>query len=728
MLFAFGFSQLVMLGWLAAAAVPVLIHLWTRRKYREVAWAAMEYLLAALEKNSRRLRIEQWLLLAVRTAILVLVVLAVAGPYMEYSAAPFVAGRPTHKLIVIDGSYSMAYRATDKSRFERACELAAEIVDQSKQGDAFSLVLMAAPPRVIVGTPSQSPRDFLSELENLKLHHTGADLAATLAQVHEVLTTAAREQTRLVQHEVYFLTDLGRTTWDAASSATGDAQKLIAQLADEAQLWLLDLGQPQTENVAVADLRSAQPFFTTQAPSDFEATVKNFTSRSARRKVELVIDGERMGEQMLEVPASGEAAAQFRHRFEAPGEHAIQVRLADDSLPIDDQRWLAVSAKPAIETLIVNGESNPRAANYLRFALDPDSGRGGDAGLASPIRATVVSETALLEVDLNRYDCVFLSNVGQFTSGEAQVLRSYLKSGGGLVFFLGDRVLSDRYNEELGLARGDDRVLPVILEQTATPSQYSLDPLAYRHPIVAVFRGNEGAGLLQTYITRYIRMRVIDRENSKAEVALAFAETGDPSIVTESIHGGRVTVVAVPASLESVDPATKVPWSLMTATQSFQPIVQETLAWTLRGQTSGRNATAGEPIGGATPVSAANPSLVVQTPDDRQEQIRAVSEGIETRWSFGDTWLSGIYRIQRPGDGHQLFAVNVDTAESDLTKMSLDELPSGITPLEDWKDVDTVATGGLAGRGGLEMPLLYLALCLLVVESILAWYMGYRAI
>ena len=56
-IFALGFSQLWMLGWLAAAAVPILIHLWNKRKYREVTWAAMEYLLAALQKNARRLRI-----------------------------------------------------------------------------------------------------------------------------------------------------------------------------------------------------------------------------------------------------------------------------------------------------------------------------------------------------------------------------------------------------------------------------------------------------------------------------------------------------------------------------------------------------------------------------------------------------------------------------------------------------------------------------------------------
>jgi hypothetical protein len=47
-LFAFGFGNLAMLGWLAAAAAPLLIHLWSRHRFRESPWAAMQFLLAAM--------------------------------------------------------------------------------------------------------------------------------------------------------------------------------------------------------------------------------------------------------------------------------------------------------------------------------------------------------------------------------------------------------------------------------------------------------------------------------------------------------------------------------------------------------------------------------------------------------------------------------------------------------------------------------------------------------
>ena len=65
------------------------------------------------------------------------------------------------------------------------------------------------------------------------------------------------------------------------------------------------------------------------------------------------------------------------------------------------------------------------------------------------VSADVVPESALLESDLTRYDCLFLTNVGQFTASEASVLASFLKHGGGIVCFLGDQVQPDSYNRRL---------------------------------------------------------------------------------------------------------------------------------------------------------------------------------------------------------------------------------------------------------------------------------------
>src|ERR1700759_5366094 len=102
------FASAGMLAWGAAAAVPLLIHLWSRRRQRQEPWAAMSFLLAAVRKSARRIFFEQWVLLAVRTAILVLFALALADPQLSMLSG--LAGRTTgqmHVVLVFDGSYSM---------------------------------------------------------------------------------------------------------------------------------------------------------------------------------------------------------------------------------------------------------------------------------------------------------------------------------------------------------------------------------------------------------------------------------------------------------------------------------------------------------------------------------------------------------------------------------------------------------------------------------------------
>src|SRR6266436_2012095 len=82
-LLGFGFGSGWLLWFLAAGAAPVIIHLWNKRRHREIRWAAMQYLLAAIRNTSRRITIEQLVLLRIRTQADVVVAFAVAEPYLN---------------------------------------------------------------------------------------------------------------------------------------------------------------------------------------------------------------------------------------------------------------------------------------------------------------------------------------------------------------------------------------------------------------------------------------------------------------------------------------------------------------------------------------------------------------------------------------------------------------------------------------------------------------------
>src|SRR6266550_428035 len=90
------------------ASIPIIIHILNRRRFKIVNWAAMEYLLQAMRKNRRRLRFEQWLLLATRCAMLVLLGLALARPFgCDTSLAAMAGQRSALHVIVVDNSFSM---------------------------------------------------------------------------------------------------------------------------------------------------------------------------------------------------------------------------------------------------------------------------------------------------------------------------------------------------------------------------------------------------------------------------------------------------------------------------------------------------------------------------------------------------------------------------------------------------------------------------------------------
>src|SRR5215470_7050749 len=102
----------------ATVSIPIIIHLLNRRRFRIVEWAAMRFLLAAQRKNSRRMRLEQLLLLVARCLILLLTALAMMAvtPWAEAmwrainptgGTSRSASGTRTHKVLVLDGSFSM---------------------------------------------------------------------------------------------------------------------------------------------------------------------------------------------------------------------------------------------------------------------------------------------------------------------------------------------------------------------------------------------------------------------------------------------------------------------------------------------------------------------------------------------------------------------------------------------------------------------------------------------
>ncbi|MGH7632035.1 MAG: BatA domain-containing protein, partial [Gemmatimonadales bacterium] len=99
-----GFLHPWLLAGLVAAGIPILLHLLQRREPPTVVFPAVRYLIAATQEHQRRLKLQNWLLLILRTALIVLLVLAAAGPTVPARGAPGHA--PSALVVVVDNSAS----------------------------------------------------------------------------------------------------------------------------------------------------------------------------------------------------------------------------------------------------------------------------------------------------------------------------------------------------------------------------------------------------------------------------------------------------------------------------------------------------------------------------------------------------------------------------------------------------------------------------------------------
>ncbi|WP_146369470.1 BatA domain-containing protein [Symmachiella macrocystis] len=714
-----------MLWGAALGAAPIIIHLLNKRKFRESEWAAMRFLIQAVQKKSRRIRLEQLILLAIRALIMILLALALAEPHFRSLGLTFPADAPTHRIVVIDSTFSMGFQQENQSRFHQAQEVARQIIDQSGQGDAFNLLRIAeAAPQVIVATPSFRKEDLVEEISVLELPHGRGDVAPILESIKELLEEKSGVPER---KEVYFISDFQSAGWlPRSNSQLTEFRNSMKQLGQDAQLVLIDLGKQSQENTAVTSLRTLQSHVAMGRPVQFEATVQNFGRiPQDSQLLEFLVDNKLQATRRVNLVPGTAASEIFTHTFSAGGEHRVEVRLQGDALDVDNRRWLSVPVRDRLNVLCVNGSRSGRemgnATDFLALALQPTE---PSTGSTSPFSPRVIGSGDLVGQDLQDYDCIFMCNVALVTPAEANLLESFLKSGGGVVWSLGDRVDVENYNATL--YRDGKGILPVKIgkrrgDAAKRSEAFYFDPGDYAHPIVADFQGNPQAGLGNTLTYEYYQLTLPPR--SSFRVALRF-NTGDPAIIDGKIDGGPALVVAT-----SLDDS----WGNWALWPSYLPMIREMAQLACSGRTGQRDFSVGQPIERVLPARAFDVDITVVRPGGGTTPARITQSESISEFQFADTQTSGIYEVNfgPPLSDTELFAVNVDTAESNLTSLSRDELAAELLPGIDFDyqtDLEqniTSESGTVAERGGLSRGLLYVVLFLVFVELLMAWQFRY---
>ncbi len=197
----------------AAVGIPVAIHLLTRLRRQQQPWAAMRFLIEAFRRQRQRLRIEQLLLLLVRCLILVVLGLALAGPFLS-GLSRAIGGDTSGRLICLvidDGLSSQALTADQHTRFDTLLANAGHIVVSLGPGDRVVLWTTARPLTARISPPTADLASVRRTLAALHSRASHSDWPASLAAVNVTLAEQNVDRDRVT---IFLLGDfLRRPPW-----------------------------------------------------------------------------------------------------------------------------------------------------------------------------------------------------------------------------------------------------------------------------------------------------------------------------------------------------------------------------------------------------------------------------------------------------------------------------------------------------------------------------------
>jgi len=739
------------LAWAGAGAVaaPILIHLLARRRFKRIRWAAMDFLIDAERRNRRRIRMEEWILLALRCLAVFLLGLLVARPFITPSgfASAWGGSRRIERVFVLDDSFSMGYQSPGGTPFERAKSAVRRLIDSIRRetpDDTVTILRMTDASKPVesgASLGSEGAEELLSRLEALSPSQRSIDLSAVFEGVVEVL----QRDPGIVNVAVYVISDFQRKDWvrrEGAVEAGRPDATVAAPLAAWAtkdrglRLVLLNVGETDAANTAVADLTLQGGQLVAGTTGTVRASVANHSGRSVEN-LELQTSVGNRPQSPKTIPSLAEhqnAVVDLEVDFPRAGDESVRVEIPRDALPVDNVRYVAAEVVNAVRILIVNGE--PSADEYddevalLTTALRPEG------EVFSGHEVVVVDEPGLADANLAGFHAVVLANVYRLAEPTVESLEQFVRQGGGVIFFLGDQVDADLYNA--ALFRGGEGLLPAELGEVVRPSEAAHLIVTDRlHPALrAVSREDDPLGISQIPFFQFFSCKLPEAANTgggagATEVrVIARFDTPDehPAILERAFGRGRVLLVTTTADKE---------WNQWPDHPTYLPVITELIRHAARHGNFVAEQFVGTPLDVPIDPAVFGPEVVIRAPAYPNEpeatataSPSADGRGLNIRWEQTDA--AGIYQFVLKrldgGEGIRLAAVNVDSRESDLTPAQETELRRALVglPFEYVQGLDRVAQAADEARIELWQPVLILATLVLMSEQCLAWWWGRR--
>jgi hypothetical protein len=599
----------------AALAVPLYLHLLRRHTSNPQPFSSLMFFEPRTQSSIRHRRLRYLLLLALRLALLALLVLAFADPFVNRPSATVT----TNKLLalVIDNSFSMraGSRLADAKR-QALSVLASKAPSERAQVFALGAGLEA------MSQPtgdSRALQSAISAIQPTDARGNFGDLARGLRSFSDSVQGPI---------DLHFFSDMQKSEMPAN----------FADLALPAKvsLTLHPVVNSAAANWAVESVNAPGQVWNVKK-ARAQAVIAGYGTPAATRTVSLQVNGKTVATQKVQVPANGRASVEFNSLNVPYGFSRCAIRIdSADPLPADDISYFAVDRSDPQQVLFLHQASDKRSPVYFGAALA--------ASAESAFTMESVSADQAPSVQLSKYAFVVISDVPSLPSSFANDLARYIRGGGGVLI-------------AAGTSMGRSSRIPLFGAKVLGTNDYSNSPAGFltvgdadpAHPSIAK------AGRWSD-VRFYYAVKV---DGSGSQIAARLSD-GTPLLLDKKIGEGRVLLLTSGLGNITND---------FPLHPDFVPFVEQTSFYL-----SGSERPSGSQVVGSFLQlrTAKERAVSVEVVDPQGRRPLSLQQATTAQtYQMNE---AGFYEVRLANGRQDLVGVNADRRESDLAVMSPDAL------------------------------------------------------
>jgi hypothetical protein len=404
---------------LGALSIPVIVHLFSFRRYKIIYFPNVSFLQEVKKESDSRTRIKHWLVLASRLLALAFIIFAFAQPVLNNKNPELKKGKKAVS-IYIDNSFSMQSLQNDVSVLETAKAKAREIISAYAPDDDF---------QIMTNTLEGIQQRFVNReqanqiIDDIKPTPDWRKLSELITLQNQFLS-----QAEAPRRFGYILSDFQKSFADFE----------VVRKDTTIRRELIRLQGNYENNVSIDTCWLDKPILMKGEPVNVYVKVSNHGT-------ETVTDGRLSAEQQGQVkalanytiPAGTSVIDTLTLSNHTPGWNAYTLRIQDYPIAFDDTYYITFETVDKIPVLLIN---DAQSNTYLT-ALFSQSQR---------FNLTQSPLTAIKYDMLEHYRLIVLNEPGTISGGLTESLIKAVNAGANILVVPGSRSDKSVYNNLLG--------------------------------------------------------------------------------------------------------------------------------------------------------------------------------------------------------------------------------------------------------------------------------------